>query len=244
LEELKEKIREKSVQELAPGPIRLNCSYIFTAILLLALVVFIVLAFLARTVAYFPIDLAITQFLQTIDQGWFEHLMRAVSWPGRGNQSVIVTSVLVILIYWVGLRWEAVVAAVTGAVVPLLNLVLKIIIQRPRPHADIVDVLRELNTFSFPSGHVMYYAAFYGFLLYISFSLLKNFWLRTALVIIFGGLVLLVGPSRIYLGVHWPGDVLGAYIIGGLSLFAAIQFYRWGRKRFLAGGRFSNLIYP
>lgn len=240
MEELQEKIREKSIQELASGRIRLNRSYIFTTVLLLALVVFIVLALLANTVAYFPIDLAITQSLQSIDQPWFELLMRAVSWPGRGEQSVIVTSVLVILIYWLGLRWEAVVAAITSAVVSSLNVLLKILIERPRPSADIVDVLRELSTFSFPSGHVMYYAAFYGFLLYLSFSLLKNFWLRMALTVIFAGLVVLVGPSRIYLGVHWPSDVLGAYIIGGLSLFAAIQFYRWGRKRFFTGENFQS----
>lgn len=235
LEQLQEEIREKSIRELAPSGLRINRSHVFTAILLLALVLFIALALLARMVDYFPIDVTITQSLQTIEQRWFDLLMRAVSWPGRAGQSFVVTSILVILIYWVGFRWEAAVAALTSVIVAILNVLLKILIQRPRPPADIVDVLRDLSTFSFPSGHVMFYTAFYGFLLYLSFSLLRRLWLRMTLIIIFGGLVLLVGPSRIYLGVHWPSDVLGAYILGGLSLFAAIQFYQWGRKRFFTG---------
>lgn len=232
LEQLQEEIREKSIRELAPSGLRINRSHVFTAILLLALVLFIALALLARMVDYFPIDVTITQSLQTIEQRWFDLLMKAVSWPGRAGQSFVVTSILVILIYWVGFRWEAAVAALTSVIVAILNVLLKILIQRPRPPADIVDVLRDLSTFSFPSGHVMFYTAFYGFLLYLSFSLLRRLWLRMTLIIIFGGLVLLVGPSRIYLGVHWPSDVLGAYILGGLSLFAAIQFYQWGRERF------------
>jgi len=55
---------------------------------------------------------------------------------------------------------------------------------------------------------------------------------RTLLVVFFGLLVLLIGISRIYVGEHWASDVLGAYLLGTLTLVAIIQLYRWGKPRF------------
>jgi undecaprenyl-diphosphatase len=78
----------------------------------------------------------------------------------------------------------------------------------------------------------MFYTCFFGFIVFLAFTLLKPSWMRRLLLAFFGLLVLLVGFSRIYTGEHWASDVLGAYLLGSLLLVAMIQLYRWGKPRF------------
>jgi membrane-associated phospholipid phosphatase len=108
----------------------------------------------------------------------------------------------------------------------------KDLIGRPRPTADLVNVVARLQDYSFPSGHVMYYLGFLGFIGFLVFSLLKPSLKRSLLLVIIGIPVVLIGVSRIYLGEHWASDVLGSYLLGSLTLVAIIQFYRWGKTRF------------
>jgi undecaprenyl-diphosphatase len=97
-----------------------------------------------------------------------------------------------------------------------------------------VHVFRHVTETSFPSGHVVTYTAFFGFLWFMAYTVLKHSWQRTALLFLLGGLVVLVGPSRIYLGEHWFSDVIGAYLLGSLWLSLSIYLYRWGKPRFFA----------
>ena len=115
----------------------------------------------------------------------------------------------------------------------LVDDIVKLIVHRPRPTTSLVDVVRQVSGFSFPSGHVMFYVGLFGFLTFLVFTLLKHSWLRTVLLVLLGVLLVLIGPSRIYLGAHWPSDVLGAYMLGSLVLLAIIRFYRWGKTRYL-----------
>jgi undecaprenyl-diphosphatase len=158
--------------------------------------------------------------------------MSAVSWPGFSPQSFIIPVLIVLLIYSFGLRWEAVASLVAALFPVLVNGLVKAIVQRPRPTIDLVQVFAVLKSYSFPSGHVMFYLGFFGFLIFLAYTTLKRSLLRTALIVFFGTLILLVGASRIYLGEHWPSDVLGAYLLGSLTLVAIIFFYRWGKTRF------------
>ena len=93
----------------------------------------------------------------------------------------------------------------------LLNERLKLIFQRPRP-AD--PWLVHETGFSFPSGHSMVSMAFYGFLIYLVWRCVRNKKTRNILTAVLGALILLIGLSRIYLGVHYVTDVLGGFLIG------------------------------
>ena len=206
----------------------------FQVALFLAIGAFAVLTFMVSSTPLFSLDLQITGGLQEINSPLFAAVMEWISWPGFLPQSVIIPLVVAGLLYYLGLRWEAVTALAAVFVPGLVNLLVKQMIRRPRPTGDLVDVISILDSYSFPSGHVMLYMGFFGFLYFLAFTLLKRSWIRTLLLILFGGLILFVGVSRIYLGHHWASDILGASLLGGLTLAFILQFYRWGKKRFFA----------
>ena len=114
----------------------------------------------------------------------------------------------------------------------LPQMMAKVAIHRPRPATDSVDVFSQLSSYSFPSGHLMCFLGYFGFVWFLVFSLLKDSSKRTVLLVVLGLPLVLVGPSRIYLGAHWPSDILGAYLLGILVLVGIVRVYRWGKTRF------------
>jgi membrane protein DedA with SNARE-associated domain/membrane-associated phospholipid phosphatase len=109
-------------------------------------------------------------------------------------------------------------AAVAGSA--LLNQVLKGLFARPRPHFE--HPLLVETSYSFPSGHAMEAFVVYGMLAYFTVLALRSWESRVA--VIFGAalLVVLIGFSRMYLGVHYLSDVLAGYAAGGVWLSALI----------------------
>ncbi len=100
--------------------------------------------------------------------------------------------------------------------ITILNLVLKNIVERPRPEGF---MLIDETGYSFPSGHSMVSMAFYGFIIYLIFKYLKNKPLKYILCSILGILIVLIGSSRIYLGVHYVSDVIAGALISITYLF-------------------------
>ena len=92
----------------------------------------------------------------------------------------------------------------------LVNFTIKQIIQRPRPVGHrIIDE----SGYSLPSGHSMVSMAFYGFLIYLIYKNVKNKYLKTTLIILLTILIISIGVSRIYLGVHYVSDVLAGFLV-------------------------------
>jgi len=96
----------------------------------------------------------------------------------------------------------------------------------------LVEIIQASGGNSFPSGHVMSYVAFFGLLFSFGLILFQGkYWWRIAVLIISVLLIVLVGPSRIYLGDHWASDVLGAYLLSGILLGVALWMYLYLRGR-------------
>ena len=103
-----------------------------------------------------------------------------------------------------------------------LNVVLKHIIQRERPN---INRLIPETGYSFPSGHSMMSMAFYGILIFLIYKYVKNTALKWTLIIILTILLATIGITRIYLGVHYPSDIIGGFLVSLTYLFILTEIY-------------------
>lgn len=192
----------------------------------------IALALRVKATPVMAIDLQITRTVQSINLPCFALIMSAISWPGYSPQSLIIVGLVSLLLYGLGQHWGGEMALAAAVCVTAINMLVKDLIQRPRPLSSQVRVFAALHDYSFPSGHVMLYVVFRGYVGFLIFRSLKPSLVRSFVPILFGSLMVLIGLSRIYLGEHWASDVLGSYMLGGLLLTAVLQAYFWGRRRF------------
>lgn len=193
-----------------------------------ALAAFSVVFTLVRTKRSQPTDTAITLEVQKKDHPVFDRLMRVVSWPGFPPQSRLLPPGIAAALWLRGMRLEAIfqlAAWGTGGV----STVFKRIMQRPRPTSDGTDirvVVANIGGSSFPSGHVIIYTGVYGFAAFLAQTWIRPAAIRRAVVGLLGGMLSLVGLSRIYLGHHWFTDVVASYLLGSTYLLGLIAAYR------------------
>jgi membrane-associated phospholipid phosphatase len=232
MEKVKNTAQKEAEKETSPAPVRRRRVILFQFGLLAVIAAFSILTILVRKTAYFSYDLQITHTLQTINNPLISGLLKIISWAGDAPQAFIIPLIIILLLYASGLHWEALASLAAAVLVSVLNVMLKVAIHRPRPAADLVHVTSNFGSYSFPSGHVMFYTGFFTFICFLAYTLLKPSLKRTFLIALFGIHVLLVGASRIYLGAHWFSDVIGAYLIGFVALIGFITLYRWGKTRF------------
>ncbi len=206
---------------------RLKRGYIFLGIYGVMVILFGLLATFVHFHPVLGVDVTITKEFQENQTPWLSALMTAVSYIGYQDWlSVALVVVAAVILWLVDLRLEAVTVAVVYAVSGLLNAVIKVLVGRPRPNASLVEVFRVAGGDSFPSGHVMSYVAFWGLLFTFGVILFNGRrWWRIALLVVSAFFVVMVGPSRIYLGAHWASDVLGAYLIEAVLLGVALFIY-------------------
>lgn len=189
------------------------------------LFLFLVVSLLSALFPHFKLDLLITEKIQSINSSLFQNMMWFVSTVGNQPIMLFIVVFTSSLLYLFKYRTEAVISSLAAAGSALSGSLLKILIDRPRPTGDLVNVSVWLSDKSYPSNHVLVFTVYFGFLLYLLFYQAKHR-IRGLLPSIF--LILLIatiGFSRIYLGAHWASDVLGGYLLGTLWLILAIKLY-------------------
>ena len=160
----------------------------------------------------FALDHGIRDMIPGVASPVLTRIMLAASRYGGPSFLVPLGATVALAFLIRGWRRGALLVVVTLAGAGLLNWLLKLSFGRVRPEAFFDYPLPP--SASFPSGHALYAASVFGGLAVLLSARLKHRALRIGVWVVLGSLVLIVGFSRVYLGVHYPSDVLAGYAVG------------------------------
>jgi undecaprenyl-diphosphatase len=159
-----------------------------------------------------PFDTAVRETVHAWGSVWLTRLMVGITQFGTPRFLIIVTIVVGWRLSRIG-RWRAAALLALSTIgMTALSESLKVIYHRPRPSAFFGYT--EPMSYSYPSGHADTSICFYGMLVFIVSGHIKSDRRRLAVWVETAILILLIGCSRVYLGVHYPTDVIGGYCLG------------------------------
>ncbi|NYT07613.1 MAG: phosphatase PAP2 family protein [Methanomicrobiales archaeon] len=207
-------------------------------LIVLLLVSSIALSVAAYIFGVFRFDLEIAFRMFGNDNPVVIAIMTVVSFLGDGWMPVILV-LLAAGVCAVLKKWLEAVFVVATLSSGILAGVLKALVGRPRPPGFLLapsDIFQSFNQYAYPSGHVLFFVVFFGFLSFLAWMHVTG---RMRGIIIAGCscLIVLIGPSRIYLGEHWASDVIGSYLIGTFWLIILILLYLMIRHRIESAGQ-------
>jgi len=196
-----------NVWMLREWTLRLKLGLAFITLLLFAL---------ASVFTRFPGDLAILLWLQSLQSPWLTKAAMTVSHLGDTPVALSMMGVAVFLfLVW---RRRDVAVMMLLSLVPIgAGNLLKLVVGRSRPEYLLLDVAP--TSLSFPSGHALFAAIFWGLLVWLAEESIQSPLIRRSVQVALGLLILAVGWSRVYLGLHWPSDVIGGYMYGLLAVW-------------------------
>lgn len=177
-----------------------------------------------------PIDTAFSKWVFQLHNPVFTAFFRFIT--DFGYIQILLILLVIILIVFHKYRF-AYILPIHVTISVIFNMILKNIFARPRP--EMIRLIDETG-FSFPSGHAMVTMVAYGYLIYVVHHYIKQKWLRYSLISLLVFIIVSVGLSRIYLGVHYLTDVLAGYSI---SLFYLLVVTKM--KIFLLGDRHESM---
>ncbi len=183
-------------------------------------VLFVLLALLAHFNAPLPGDETLAAWLQNWQSPFVDVLMRIASFLGDTWPATFTVAFFVLILFFRGHRLGALFVAALPALAALFNYLIKNLVDRPRPGADVAG-----GGLSFPSGHTTYAVVFFGLVALLAPRFIRTQMLAHLTQAVLVLLIVAIGVSRIYLVSHWPSDVLGSFTFGGLMLLAAATLY-------------------
>jgi undecaprenyl-diphosphatase len=195
---------------------------IFTAAVGLAFGVFGLLTLVVRRNPRLAADVSTTIRVQRRQHPQLSRVMSLVSWLGFRPQSLLLPGAIIATAWLTGHRRDARYLFIAWGA-SFASFTTKRLVMRPRPNGLEIRVVEAgLRDSSFPSGHVLHYVVFWGFVAYLWDWYIRHSLLRRVPVALITTVVGLVGISRVYLGHHWLTDVLGSYSLGTGILLSLI----------------------
>jgi len=192
-----------------------------------ALVVFVLFAidtYLVIANDVLPFDVPIATFIQNLNWGPVVYPMQLIN-ASAGIWQVVIGAIAVVGLFFLERRagWLMLI----GSISSLFDNVIKLVISRQRPPADLVHVLSPTTGFSYPSGHAVFFT-WMSFMVAVSVAPKIRPVLRPALWIVAALVVVLTCIARVWAGAHWPSDVIGGVLLGvGWSAFVLWLPERW-----------------
>jgi undecaprenyl-diphosphatase len=180
-------------------------------------------------------DRAIQSWVHGFARPGLTGLMRVLSWVGSPFAAAPAVALAAGVLWWKRMKDDAVLVAAAALGGVLLDEVMKLHFKRVRP--EVPWALVHEHSFSFPSGHSVLAMVMYGVIVYKTQDKLPSRWLRAALMLAALAMVVGIGVSRVYLGVHYPSDVAGGYFVGAVWLAAVIGADAWVSGLGSGGGR-------
>jgi undecaprenyl-diphosphatase len=164
------------------------------------------------------LDIAVSRFIYSFRSPLLTNVMLFFSFMGA-EFTLIAASAGAIFLGFKHRKREAVMFLSLFGMGVVLNLLLKTIFQRPRP--DLAPLVH-LHSYSFPSTHAMNAFIFYSIFSFFVWHLTHNKRKTIIAIAVSSVLIILIGFSRVYLGVHYPSDILGGYVAGFFVFMTAI----------------------
>lgn len=177
---------------------------------MISLAGFVTLAGLVKRQSLATFDLAIITTVQAWEHPLLTDLAIGLSFIGSIGPVIVLCLIVIAVLYWVlGHRVEILLLIVVVFGSSILNLLLKWVFQRARPE---IHRLIEITGYSYPSGHSMVAFSFYSVLSYLLWRHTDSRAGRGILISLSVIMILGIGLSRVYLGVHYPSDIVGGYL--------------------------------
>jgi undecaprenyl-diphosphatase len=197
---------------------------VYAALVALATLGFGVLVVFVRDQdAALRFDGPVAQAVQSIHAPVIRWVLIHMSDLGWSPYDVACVLLVAAALFALRLRLEALFMVVSVPLAGEIGRLAKDLVQRARPSAAFVHLAAHLTDYSFPSGHVIFATVLFGTTFWIVWIVWRSSPARNVVLVILAALVLLMGPSRVYLGEHWPTDVIGAYCLAGLWVAGTLE---------------------
>lgn len=178
-----------------------------TNIILISLIIlFLILTVFVKTGKTLGIDNAIYNFIISFQNDKLTYFIKFIT----KFANVKIIAIIVILFLIIKRNFIGIIPTIVAIDVEILNLVLKFILKRDRPN---ILQLISVDNYSYPSGHAMISMGVYGCFIYLIYKYVDNKKIKICSIVLLSLLILLIGFSRIYLGVHYFSDIIGGFII-------------------------------